>query len=180
MTKGACPTIFLDRDGVINVPTGIPHTYITKWDNFIFLPKVPDAIRLLNDSGFRVVVVTNQRGVARGALTSNELEAIHSKMLHELSLDNAHIDNIYACEHEGGCACRKPLPGLLVQADNDCTVDKSKSFMIGDSETDILAAHAFGIKSILLTAERNTKTEADYICKDLYEAARAITEGELA
>lgn len=167
------PTVFLDRDGVINVPTGIPHTYVLTWEEFIFLPDVAKSIRRLNDAGFRVVVVTNQRAVARGLITSASLAAIHERMLEELALEGAIIDKVYVCEHEGGCSCRKPLPGLLMQADVDHPVDKRRSVMVGDSETDVEAAHAFGVEAILL-GPCGIESRADRVCGSLSEATDLI------
>lgn len=169
------PTVFLDRDGVINVPTGIPHTYVLTWEDFAFFPDVAESIRRLNDAGFRVVVVTNQRAVARGLITSASLAAIHERMLEELASEGAVIDKVYVCEHEDGCGCRKPLPGLLMQADGDHPVDKRRSVLVGDSETDVEAAHAFGVDAILL-GPCGVDSKAERVCGTLLEATNLIIE----
>lgn len=168
VTNGV-PTAFLDRDGVINVPTGIPHTYITTWEDFHFIPGVSQAIKRLNQAGYRVVVVTNQRGVARGVMSRADLDNIHANMIAELEKQNAHIDAVYVCPHEGGCNCRKPAIGLLEQAADDAPVDLARSFMVGDSLSDIEAGKRFGIRTIFIATPDNAKN-ADYACSSLADA----------
>ncbi len=147
----ALPCVFLDRDGVINKKTGIPATYVRNVQEFELLPNVVHAIKRLNDSGYLVVVATNQRGVARGLMTMADVESIHKYMKEELCKCGARIDAIYVCPHEDGtCECRKPKPGLFKKAFEDFDIDKSRSFMIGDSKSDMEAADACGIKGILV------------------------------
>lgn len=141
-------TVFLDRDGVINVkaPEG---DYIKSWSEFHFLPGAIEAIRLLNDHNWHVVIITNQRGIARHLMTMHDLEIIHFSMEEALQKHGAHIDGIYVCPHEKGkCHCRKPDIGLFLQAEQDFPVDKSKSWMIGDSQSDIEAGRNYGIRTI--------------------------------
>lgn len=141
-------TVFLDRDGVINekAPEG---DYIKSWKEFHFLPGAIDAIRLLNDNDWHIIIITNQRGIARNLMTQKNLQAIHSAMEEELCKHGAHIDGIYVCPHEKGtCHCRKPDIGLFLQAEQDFPVDKSKSWMIGDSQSDIEAGRNYGIRTI--------------------------------
>ena len=141
-------TVFLDRDGVINekAPEG---DYIKSWKEFHFLPGVIDAIRLLNDNDWHIIIITNQRGIARNLMTLKNLQAIHSAMEEELCKQGAHIDGIYVCRHEKGtCHCRKPDIGLFLQAEQDFPIDKSKSWMIGDSKSDIEAGRNYGIRTI--------------------------------
>lgn len=141
-------TVFLDRDGVINVkaPEG---DYIKSWSEFHFLPGAIEAIRLLNDHNWHVVIITNQRGIARHLMTMQDLNRIHFFMEEELQNHGAHVDGVYVCPHEKGtCHCRKPDIGLFLQAEQDFPVDKSKSWMIGDSQSDIEAGRNYGIRTI--------------------------------
>ena len=138
--------IFLDRDGTINKYVG----FLTKPEQFELLPGVADAIKLINKSGYLAVVVTNQPVIARGDCTWEELQQIHDKMETELGMEGVFLDAIYICPHhpdkgfEGErpeykfvCDCRKPQPGLLLQAAKDYNIDLSQSYMIGDSSSDM-------------------------------------------
>lgn len=144
-------TIFLDRDGVIN-RCAAEHCYICSWEEFAFLPGVAQAIRTMNAAGYLVLVVTNQRGVARGLLPREALDALHWKMQAALLAAGAHIDNIYVCPHEEGtCTCRKPDIGLFQMAEADYEIDKAESWMIGDSASDVLAGQKYGVRTIRTT-----------------------------
>src|SRR3990167_5031779 len=143
--------IFLDRDGVINKKAK-EHYYIKNWGEFEFLPHVRDVISQLNKK-FLVVVVSNQGGISRGLVTLDDVNSIHAKMQSELEKSNAIIDKIYVCPHytKEKCACRKPEPGLILQAQKELNIDLSNSYMIGDSLIDIEAGKKAGCKTILLT-----------------------------
>ena len=145
------PTIFLDRDGVINrkMPEG---RYVTTWDEFEFLPGAIEALARLKADGTRLVVVTNQRGVARGAMTLGEVDEIHRRMQEVLETSGASVDAIYVCPHEEGtCDCRKPRLGLFRQAlANDATIDLARSAMIGDALSDLRAGTTLGIATCLV------------------------------
>ncbi len=145
-------TVFFDRDGVINKKAP-PHQYICSWEEFEFLPHVAEAIKDLNRRGFLVVIISNQRGVARGMLSVEKLDEIHARMLKELHDQGAVIDGIYYCPHnyEDNCDCRKPKPGMLLEAAKDLDIDLSESFMVGDSEDDIAAGKAAGCKTVLVS-----------------------------
>ncbi len=128
--------VFLDRDGVINVkqPDG---QYVCDWSHFEFLSPVVDWIKLFRALGYLVIVVTNQRGVARGLMSAEDLETIHQQMRAELSKRGATIDDVFACVHEEGtCDCRKPRPGLVQQAVAKWDINLAQSIMIGDSPSD--------------------------------------------
>ena len=106
-----------------------PHEYIRTWDEFRFLPGVQEAVRLLNKGGYRVVVVSNQRGIARGLLTVQDVTLLHEKMQEALQEQGVYIDAIYICPHEAGtCNCRKPEIGLFLRAEREHSVDKSTSW----------------------------------------------------
>ena len=144
-------SIFLDRDGVINrkMPEG---QYVTAWHHFELLPGVPDAIARLNQSGLRVLVVTNQRGVSLGLYTAADVEAIHAQMQRVLASHNAHIDGFYFCPHDKHqCNCRKPLPGLFEQAQSQFPeIEPDTSLVIGDSLSDVEFGKNLGLKTIFI------------------------------
>lgn len=134
--------LFLDRDGVINKKAP-PHQHITTPDDFIILPNVKEALLYAKAKGYKIIVITNQRSVPKEIY-----DMIHTKMLTDLP----EIEDVFVCPHEDGkCNCRKPLPGLFYQAANKYDVDKEQSLMIGDSQSDLDAATAYGIKAILTT-----------------------------
>ena len=132
--------VFLDRDGVINEKAP-PHEHIRSWDEFHFLGNIADWIRIFNTLGYLVIVVTNQRGLAR-----ESVEEIHGSMIRELSQRGARIDDVFVCFHEeDSCDCRKPKPGLVLQAQRKWDLDLAKSLMIGDSDDDAAVAAACGM-----------------------------------
>lgn len=145
-------TVFLDRDGVINRKR-LEGDYVKCWTEFEFLPKAKDALRLLTEAGWRLIVVTNQRGIARGLMTESDLREIHQRMQAELTAVGASIAAIYYCPHEEGqCDCRKPRPGMLLQAKQDYPdIDFVRSVVIGDSLTDLEAGARLGCRAILIT-----------------------------
>ena len=164
--------IFLDRDGVINKKAP-EHDYIKKWEEFKFLPNVDTAIKLFNEAGFKVFIITNQRGIARGIMSMDDLHVIHKKMCKEFALKEARIDDIFVCPHDiGQCTCRKPQIGLFLQAEQKYYVDKEKSYMIGDSKTDIEAGKKYGVKTIAINTD---SFGADLKFSNLFEAAEFIT-----
>lgn len=151
--------IFLDRDGTINKDCG----FISDIRNFELLPEAAEAIKKINASGYLAIVVTNQPVIARGECTFEELERIHNKMETELGKKGAFIDALYFCPHHPDkgfagerteykceCACRKPAPGMLLQAAKDFNIDIASSYMIGDSEKDVLAGKNAGCKKSFL------------------------------
>ena len=135
------PAVILDRDGVLN--RKMPRAeYVCSWADWQWLPGSREAIRALVDSGYRVIVVTNQAGVARGALTEEALASIHDMMQHEVEAAGGRIDAIYCCPHgwDEDCTCRKPKPGMLLQAQREFNLDLSRVTFIGDDERDGEAA----------------------------------------
>ena len=108
---------------------------------------------MLNLAGYLVLIITNQRGIARGLMSAADLQGIHEKMCEELQLRGAHIDGIYVCPHDiGQCHCRKPDIGLFLQAERDFQIDKAGSWMVGDSDSDVQAGKNYGIKTIKTTS----------------------------
>ena len=143
-------TIFLDRDGVVNYK--LDNTYVKSWFEFEFLPQAKEALRFLSEAGYRLIIVTNQRGVALGLMNNAEVEDIHSRMLAELENAGAKISAVYYCPHEKGqCDCRKPEVGMFLQAQKDFpAIDFTNAVMIGDSLSDMEAGHKLRCRNILI------------------------------
>lgn len=149
------PTVILDRDGVLNVRP--PRAaYVRSWADWRWLPGALEALRLLREAGFRIIVVSNQAGIARGAMTEQELAAIHARMREEAEAAGGAIDAIYSCPHgwDAGCECRKPKPGMLYQAQREFHLDLSRTPFIGDDERDGQAADAAGCPWLQVTETR--------------------------
>jgi D-glycero-D-manno-heptose 1,7-bisphosphate phosphatase len=158
------PTAFLDRDGVLNVD----HGYVHQPAQLEWVDGAAEAVRLLNETGYRVVVVTNQSGIARGLYDEKALEHFHAHMQERLAEKGARIDRFYFCPHhpQGSvaafaivCECRKPKAGMLEQAARDFAIDRSRSFLIGDTDADMAAAEAFGIPGIRFDHRRESLPE---------------------
>lgn len=160
--KNRQKAIFLDRDGTINKMVG----FITKPEQFELLPGVAKAIKAINKSGYLAIVITNQPVIARGDCTFEQLQTIHNKMETELGKEGAFVDAIYVCPHHTDkgfsgerpeykcdCDCRKPKPGLLLQAAKDFNIDLSQSYMIGDSDRDVEAGENAGVKEAIKVRE---------------------------
>lgn len=161
--KNKQKAIFLDRDGTINKYVG----FLRKPEEFVLLPDAAEAIKLINTSGYLAVVITNQPVIARGEVTWEGLDEIHNKMETELGKQGAYLDGIYFCPHhphkgyEGevpelkfDCDCRKPKPGMLIKASQDLNIDLEKSWMIGDSDSDVQAGEAAGCKAVKIEEGR--------------------------
>lgn len=167
--------IFLDRDGTMakDVP------YCRRPEDFKLFPNTARAVKLLNESGFKVVVITNQSGITRGYFTRETLSLIHQKLESELAREGAMVDGIYYCPHhpDDNCDCRKPKTGLVSQAVREHDLDTERSFVIGDLQMDIDLAKAVGARSILIGNSPLADGEnaaPDAIAADLLEAARII------
>lgn len=167
-------TVFLDRDGVLNkkMPEG---RYVTSWEEFEPLPGVVNAIRALNEAGIRVIVVTNQRGVALGYISSTGVAAIHATFQEFLKASNAHIDTFYVCPHDKHvCNCRKPKTGLFEQAMQDFPAIKPEtSVMMGDSLSDMEAARNFGIAAVLIAGDAENRGPGREKAQELADASFA-------
>jgi len=142
--------LFLDRDGVINAapPAG---AYIRCWEEFRLLPEVVSWIRLFKAAGFLAIVITNQRGIALGVMSESDLLALHEKMRAALAAQGAILDDIFYCPHaEDACDCRKPLPGMVIEAQKKWDIDLAASLLVGDGERDRLLAERCGIPFALV------------------------------
>ncbi|MDR2551043.1 MAG: HAD family hydrolase [Desulfobulbus sp.] len=187
------PAVFLDRDGTINEQMG----YINHLSRFHLLPKVGEAIRLLNRHGLPVVVVTNQSGLARGYFPAALLDAVHAEMVRLLALDGARIDGLYVCPHHPeakeeryrlACSCRKPRTGLLEQAARDMGLDLARSYMVGDRWSDLRCGSAAGATSLLVLTGYgrgdlcyigpNQAVQPAHVAEDLASAVQWILEQE--
>ncbi len=188
-TGSALRTVFLDRDGVLNQkpPEG---EYVAGWGEFHLLHGVPQAIARLNRAGLRVLVVSNQRGIALGGYTAADVDAIHSELSRVLAADNAHIDAFYFCPHDRAgngnpaqCDCRKPGRGLYDQARVQFPeITPESSLMIGDSFSDIEFGHRLGMKTIFIEGDPTRQKSgagraralADRVCHSLPEAVDSL------
>jgi len=147
------PAIFLDRDGVIVENRA---DYILSWSDVEFLPGAFAALHRLAASPFALVVVTNQSPVGRGLMPAETMGRINAEIVRQIERNRGRIDSVYACPHrpDEGCPCRKPQPGLLLQAAADLNLDLSRSVMIGDALTDVQAGLAAGCRPIMLLSGR--------------------------
>lgn len=174
---GALKAVFLDRDGVLIKDTGYP----SDPDAISLLPGVGEGLRALLAAGWRLVVVSNQAGVARGKFSLATLEAVNQRLVALLAAEGVTLDAFYFCPHHAehgsppynvACDHRKPEPGMLRTAADDLDLDLRSCWMIGDRETDIEAGRAAGCRTILIGAP---PTRAELVAEDLAEAARKIT-----
>ena len=176
--------IFLDRDGTIN----IEKSYLHKWEDFEFEKNAIEGLKALVNLGYELVIVTNQSGIARGYYSEEELKKLNNEMMLELKKSRINILDCYYCPHhpEKGleeykkeCNCRKPSPGMLLDAKEKYGIDMSKSFMIGDKYSDLKAGENAGVKSILVKTGYGRETLKKYsveymVAEDLLEAAQLI------
>ncbi len=180
--------VFMDRDGTICDEVG----YLDSFERFRLIPRSGAAIRLLNDRGFKVVVITNQSGVARGFFPETWVQELHRELIRQLGNEGARLDGIYYCPHhptEGNepylkmCDCRKPATGLLQQAAVDIGLDLRTSYMIGDHYSDVECGRRVGAKTILvltghgsgaLEQKESWPARPSFIAPDLYGAVEWV------
>ena len=171
--------VLLDRDGIIN--RRMPGGYVTSWDQFEFLPRALDALRLLAENGYVALVLSNQSCVGEGLLSSNELDAITRRFLLEVALSGGNIAQVYYCRHsaEDQCGCRKPRPGLFRRAQVEHGFTPETTFLVGDSPGEVRAAEDAGYPAILIRREsflepRCPNEGLPAVACNLYEAAEFI------
>jgi histidinol-phosphate phosphatase family protein len=174
------PAIFLDKDGTLveDVPYNVDPALLR------FAPHAFEALRLWRDAGYRLVVVTNQSGLARGLFGRPDLVRLHEALCERLAREGIAIDGFFACPHlEGaGCACRKPRAGLLEEAARALGIDLASSWMVGDILNDVEAGHRAGCRSVLLDVGHESEwvpgalRSPEHRCADLLEAAHVILE----
>jgi D-glycero-D-manno-heptose 1,7-bisphosphate phosphatase len=175
--------VFLDRDGTIIEDVD----YLTRVEELRLLPGAAEALRMLKGAGFLLVVVTNQSAIARGALSEQQLGAIHAELNRRLEAEEAGIDAFYHCPHlpEGTvacyariCECRKPEPGLLEQAARDWGIALDRSYMVGDSQRDVEAGRRAGCATVSIGSLADSA--ADAAAEDLRQAASLILRHDWA
>jgi len=178
--------VFLDRDGVI---TQEPPHFAHRLDQLKIIPRSTEAIRLLNENKFSVVIVSNQSGIARGYYGEEDMVRFNNAMNELLNKNDAYIDALYYCPHHPeakieryrvNCDCRKPRPGMLIRAGNELIIDLKQSFVVGDRWSDIEAGKKVECKTILVKTGydsqnlRSNEITCDYIADDLYDAVEHI------
>ena len=176
--------VFLDRDGTLNRYVG----FLRDIEDFALLPGAADAVRTLNGSGYLAIVATNQPVIARGEVTVPQLREIHDRMETELGAEGAYLDAIYYCPHhpdsgfEGevpelkfDCSCRKPKPGMLLQAAEDLNIDLTQSWMVGDGASDVAAGKAAGCRTALIS-DKDEDWGQDLTVRSLLEFTRRLKE----
>ena len=185
------PAVFLDRDGTINEQMG----YINHISRFVMLPRAATGIRLLNEQGIPVVVVSNQSGLARGYFPESLIKEVHVKMNRVLAEAGAHVDGIYICPHHPeakeerfrlACDCRKPKAGLFLQAAADLDLDLARSYVVGDRWSDLKAAATVQAKGVLVLTGYGRgdyeyivpaqQVQPTYVAEDLYAAVQWIVQ----
>lgn len=181
--------VFLDRDGTINEEMG----YINHVSRFKVFRFVPDAIRLLNEAGYKVFVITNQSGVARGYFDEQLLRRVHKMLMASVEDENAKIEKIYYCPHhpdvgrapyKKDCNCRKPKTGMIDKAESEFNIDLSHSYMVGDRYKDVDIGKRAGLKTIMVMTgygigeytyqSGQWPSQPDYIFDNLFEAAKFL------
>jgi len=184
MTEKRNIAVFADRDGTIC----FDKHYLAYPEGLELIPTVAEGIKKLNDAGILVIVVTNQSGVGRGFFDEDQLKAIHRWMEDILAEQGARVDGIYYCPHlpDAGCKCRKPAPGMLLEASEEHGIDLKHSFVIGDRMMDIEMAHAVHAKGILVPEPgnqynvekgiRESKTKPDFGADTFMQAVDWILE----
>jgi D-glycero-D-manno-heptose 1,7-bisphosphate phosphatase len=178
--------VFIDRDGTVSEEIGY------MYDAGLYKPfsYSGPAIRRINDTGMKAVLITNQSGVGRGYFEEAMVHKVHDILQSELARHGAKLDGIYYCPHspEAGCDCRKPLPGLLHRAQKDLNIDLTASYVIGDKQVDVETAHAVGAKGILVltgygreerASHKDDPHQPHFIAENFAEAVDAILAGEV-
>ena len=177
--------IFLDRDGVVNASPG--QGFVTNWRDLSFLPGTLQALKRLRRSGFKVIVISNQSAVGRGLMGLRTLRQITNEMLTAIQKAGGGLDAVYYCPHhpEAGCSCRKPKVGLLKKAARKYSIDLTKSFVIGDSRTDIQMGKKAGCTALLVLSGKINRRSLpalglprDRVFGNLLQATRWILRQE--
>lgn len=165
------PAAFIDRDGVINVE----HGYVHKIADFEWLPGVFEGLRRLQSAGFVLIVVTNQAGIAKGYYAESDFDRLTAYMLEQLDEEGIKVERVYHCPHHPqairadlrqNCTCRKPAPGMLLQAAADLGLDLARSVLVGDKISDIGAGRAAGVSRCVLVRSGHRFNQADQALAD--------------
>jgi len=165
------PALFLDRDGVVNVEKN----YLHRVEDFEFIDGIFELCQKYQQLGYLLVIVTNQSGIARGYYSEADFEKLTQWMVHTFVQKGVTLADVYHCPHHpdisGVCSCRKPEPGMLLDAAEKHHIDLERSILVGDSERDITAAHRAGVKETYLFSATATTSEATKIIRSLRELA---------
>ena len=166
--------VFLDRDGTLNIRPR-PHDYVRTAADFAWIPGARGAAARLANAGYVLAVVSNQRGVARGLVSDDVLSEIERRIQDELAELGCRIDAFRYCRHEldAACGCRKPAPGMLLELAREFDLDTERSWIVGDSEEDVLAGQAAGCRTALVGA-RPERSRPDVVAESLAEASGVI------
>jgi len=170
-------TLFLDRDGVIN--KRIIDDYVKNTSEFVFLDGVLESLKIFKQLFRRIIVVTNQRGIALGLMNVDDLILIHEYMVKEVSNAGGKIDGIYYCPHDRGdnCGCRKPEPGMLINAQNDFPeIEFTKSIMVGDSDSDMAMGRSRSLTNVFISDSNNCAGFSDITFPSLIDFARYLID----
>lgn len=174
--------IFLDRDGVIN--RRVHNGYVTTWNQFRFLPGALESLRQLAEAGFLPIVVSNQAGVGKGRMTQAALSEVTSRFVRKVKACGGQIHQVYYCTHrkDARCACRKPRPGLLLRAQRENHFDLARTYFIGDSVSDMIAAARAGCPAILICPNpaslvQGWRCRPRAIVPDLHSAVDFLLDG---
>ena len=177
----------MDRDGTVSEEVG----YMYHAGLYRVYPWSGDAIRKINASGMKAILTTNQSGIARGYFPESTVHEVHQLLQVELKQWEAHIDAIYFCPHlpEDNCECRKPRPGMMLRAARELEIDLGRSYMVGDRYVDVRAAHAAGVRSVLVCSGDGAAEMAkyaglpgpqpDFVADNLLHAVDAILSGQV-
>ena len=167
-------TIFLDRDGVINKEIN----YLHKIEDFEFIDGVFEACQYLQSLEYKIIVITNQSGISRGLYTKNDYQIITKWMVSQFMKNNISILDTFHCPHlpDSGCNCRKPKPGMLLEAKKKYNINMLESWMIGDKETDITAAISSGITNTILVKSGHKINEADSRAKFIIDSIKQSSQ----
>ena len=167
-------TIFLDRDGVINKDIN----YLYKVKDFQFIDGIFDSCIYFQKLGFKIIVVTNQSGISRGYFSEKEYKNLTNWMLNEFKKNGIKILDVFHCPHlpDSNCSCRKPMPGMFINAKKKYNIDMENSWLIGDKETDIIAANSSGISNTILIKSNHKINELDSKAKYIFESINHSNE----
>jgi D-glycero-D-manno-heptose 1,7-bisphosphate phosphatase len=187
IVKGMHKAIFMDRDGTVSEEVG----YMVSAALYKPFPWTGPAIRKINESGMKAVLITNQSGVERGYFPESLVHEVHEILRAEIERHHARLDAIYFCPHhpETGCPCRKPRPGLLLRAQQELGIDLAQSYMIGDRYLDVDAAYAAGVRPVLVMTGNGREEHAKYkhlpqqphfLAENLLKAIESIISGVVA
>ena len=177
MKRNKQKTIFLDRDGVINKEVG----YLHKAEDFEFIDGVFEACKYFQSTGYKLVVITNQSGIARGLYKEEDFHQLTKWMLEQFTNQGINILDVFFCPHgpDSACSCRKPQPGMLLSARDKFDIDMENSWMIGDKEADVDAANAAGVSNTVLVKSGHSIDEANskakFILKSIKDSTQIIT-----